>query len=70
MKIYGLHGTKISTMFENNRIINWQEWLNQNMTKSAEERLDLTSVQNLFHSQVKSSSVLGSSDHILVIHDN
>ena len=30
----------------------------------------LMSEQNLFGTQVKSSSVLGISDHILVIHDN
>ena len=33
-------------------------------------RLDLTSMQNLFYARVKSSSVLGTSDNILVIHDN
>ena len=40
------------------------------MTMSAEERLDLTSVRNLFRVRVKSYYILGRSDHILVIYDN
>ena len=43
---------------------------NQNINTSAKESLDLTSVRNLFRARVKSSSVLGTSDHILVIYDN
>ena len=54
----------------NNRIINWKVNINQNTITSAEERLDLTSVQNLFRARVKSLCFLATSDHILVIHDN
>ena len=43
---------------------------NQNMIMSAEERLDITSVRNLLRARVKSLCVLGTSDHILVFHDN
>ena len=40
------------------------------MITSAKKRLDLMSVQNLFHAQVKFYCVLGMSDHILVITDD
>ena len=40
------------------------------MITSAKDHLDLASVRNLFCTQVKSVCVLGTIDHILVIHAN
>ena len=43
---------------------------NQNIITSAEERLDLTSMRNSFRARIKSPIVRGTSNHILVIHDD
>lgn len=40
------------------------------MITHAEDRLDFTSVPNLFRTGVKSKGIFGISDYIMVIHDN